>query len=248
MKNPVFLKETYNIFHKNTKAQFKIIERKNYTYRFSISVLNEFAYKSKDILDIGCGSGTIDFYLAKKGGRVFGVDISRKAIKKCKESAIILGLEKKTTFKVINFPRRSIDRKFDIIICFEVLEHLEDDFLAARKIKKMIKRNGLFVLSVPSKNAPLYKWGVASKFDKEVGHLRRYSVEDLQLLLSNAGFKIIKIKKVEGVFRNFLFMNRSAGKLIRFLKFCLSDIATVIDNALIPLFGESNIIIVARPI
>ena len=147
---------------------------------------------------------------------------------------------------MVDFPRNFIKQKFDIIICSEVLEHLKEDELAIKQIKKMLKNNGIAIISVPSKNAPLYKWGFASDFDRGVGHLRRYSINDLSSLLKNAGLTIVEVRKIEGLLRNFLFLNRNAGKLIKFLKSYLSDITTMLDKALILLFGESNILIVAK--
>ena len=236
----------YNKFHDRTKIQAKIINSKNFTYRFLIETLDKYDFKKKKVLDIGCGSGTIDFYLAKNGSSVLGIDISENAIKKCKESSRILKLDRDLTFKVVNFPNESVNQKFDLVICAEVLEHLKDDVMALRKIKKMLKPKGISIISVPSSNAPLYRWGLASSFDKEVGHLRRYSVGVLSTKLINEGLEVIETKKIEGLLRNFLFLNRNASKTIRFLRSYLSDATTMFDKLFISLFGESNIIIVVR--
>jgi len=236
----------YDLFHSNTTTQTKIINSKNFTYRFLVETLNKYAFKNKKILDIGCGSGTIDFYLAENGSQVLGIDISEKAIEKCKESSRILKLERNAKFEVINFPKDSVNQKFDMIICAEVLEHLKKDRLALEKIKNMLKPKGIVIISVPSVNAPLYKWGLASNFDKQVGHLRRYSVDKLSSMLLDIDLELLETKKIEGLLRNFLFLNRNAGKLIRFLRNYMSDIVTIVDKALIPLLGESNIIIVAK--
>ena len=52
------------------------------------------------------------------------------------------------------------------------------------------------------------------------------------------------MKKNEGILRNFLFLNPIAGKFIRFIKFFLVDVVTYLDNATVPLFGESDLIVV----
>jgi SAM-dependent methyltransferase len=237
---------SYDKFHRETRAQSKVLGAKNFTYKFLIDALSKYNLKNKNILDIGCGAGAIDFYLAKKGARVLGIDVSGKAIEECRKSAEMMGLEKKTFFEVIDFSKKSLNQKFDIIICSEVLEHIKDDRLVVRKIKTSLQRNGVVVVSVPSKNAPLYRWGFATKFDKQVGHLRRYSLDDLLLLFDSNGLTVVKAKKIEGLLRNFLFLNKNAGKTIRFLKSYLSDLITFTDQLLIPLFGESNILIVAK--
>ena len=94
--------------------------------------------------------------------------------------------------------------RFDLIICSEVLEHLQDDMKALLKMNILLKDNGGIIVSVPSVNAPLYKLGLAEKFDKRVGHLRRYSLNQIVSLIEKAGFKIEETYKTEGVIRNCL--------------------------------------------
>jgi len=233
-------------YHSKTKRQLKIIKDNNFTYRLLISVINKHLKNSNQkILDIGCGAGTLSFYLAKRGHNVLGVDISSKAIKECSVSTKSLGLEH-LNFKQLDFPNKYPNEKFDVVILTEVIEHLEDDKKTLMVINKLLKPNGLIILSTPSNTAPLHRLGVTKKFDKDVGHLRRYSLEEIARLVKKSGFKIIETKKTEGILRNFLFINPVAGKLIRFIKYFISDIVTVADNSTVPLFGYSNIIIVAR--
>jgi len=239
-------KNLHERYHSRTRWQSKIIKDNNFTYRILISVINKYVKKpSLRILDIGCGAGTLSFYLANKGHNVLGIDISSKAIKECNASKKALGL-KNTDFQRVDFPDRIPNGKFDVIIFTEVIEHLEDDKKALQSIYKLLKPNGLMILSTPSDTAPLHKLGLTKKFDQEVGHLRRYSLIELESLIKKSGFNIIETRKTEGVLRNFLFINPLAGKMIRFIKFFISDIVTFTDNLTIPIFGYSNIIIVAR--
>jgi len=202
----------------------------------------------ENILDVGCGVGTIDFFMANKGKKVTGIDISYKAITLCKANAKLLNLSGRLDFFSGDFLSLRISGKFDLIICIEVLEHIKEDNLVIKKIYELLARNGVLILSVPSKNAPLYKIGLATEFDKKVGHLRRYSFEDLESLITGEGFFAKEVIKTEGLLRNLLFLNKTAGMIVRVLNRVgfLSDIVTFFDNLSIPLFGESNIIIVAR--
>lgn len=236
----------YEIYHSKSKGQGKIVGEKNFTYINILPILNSCLGKNiNKILDIGCGSGTISLYLASKGYEVKGIDISKKAIEACKESANNIGL-KNVKFEISEFPKSLPQEKFNLIFFSEVIEHLPNDDLALRKIHKLLKPGGILFLSTPSKNAPLYKLGLAKKFDKEVGHLRRYTLEELKIKLKRNGFKIKKTYKKEGLLRNYLFLNTIAGKLIRFIRFFLVDIFTFIDNISVKLFGESQIIIIAH--
>lgn len=237
----------YEKYHSRRKHQRLIIKSDDFTYREILSILQKIKVKSKKILDIGCGVGTIDFYLAKKGAIVLGVDISQNGISIAKANALILGFENKIEFKILDFQKQSILGKYDLVICSEVLEHLKKDELVVKKINGLLKKNGIVIASSPSTNAPLYKWGFLYKFEKDVGHLRRYTKDSFIELFKNSGLKVLETKKVEGVIRNFLFTNSFGGFLLRILnKWPFSGIITFLDNLTIPIFGESNIYLVAQ--
>jgi SAM-dependent methyltransferase len=239
--------EKYEQFHERTRIQLKTISRNNFKYRNIIQFIEKYLKNKKaKVLDIGCGVGPICFYIASKGTSFFGFDISSKAIEACRESSRALGVDKVAKFRVVDFPKENINEKFDLIIFSEVIEHLQDDNLALKRIFNMLNKNGIVIITTPSKHAPLHRLGYAKNFDKRVGHLRRYTIEDLSKQCGDIGFKIIETKKIEGLLRNFLFLNPYAGKFVRFIKFFISDMVTFVDNLTIPIFGESNIIIIAR--
>lgn len=234
----------YEDFHEKTSVQKKIISKNNFTYRHILRFIDKYAVGKKSIIDIGCGAGTLCFYVASKGIQVLGVDISSRAIEACKKSSRRLDLDKLAKFEIVNFPEESVNGKFDLVIFTEVIEHLRDDKLALEKIFNMLNKGGIAIISTPSLNAPLYRLGYANSFDQKVGHLRRYTIGSLVKKCEENGFKVIEIEKVEGILRNFLFLSPYAGKFVRFIKFFISDMVTFIDNSLIPIFGESNIVVV----
>ncbi len=238
-------KEVHEKFHTKTRKQLKVIGRNNFTYRIILDVLNQYIQPNHTVLDIGCGAGTISYYLAQKTKFVSGIDISDLAINKCIETAKILGLGN-TDFQTMDFPYDIPKKKYDLIVCFEVIEHLQEDELALKKIYSLLNPNGLLVLSTPSKNAPLHRLGYTKEFDKRVGHLRRYDEKELAKMFKSVGFNILTVKKTEGLIRNFLFLNNIAGKGIRYIKFFLVDIVLFIDQISLSLFGESDIFIIAQ--
>lgn len=236
----------YEKYHSKLRFQKRIISKNNFTYRTIISILARFFLEKKHVLDLGCGSGTIDFYLASKGVNVVGVDISENALKIASSNAVFLGVSDKTIFLNIDYPKMSPKGKYDLVICSEVLEHLKDDGLAVKKIYSLLKKDGKAVISVPLNTAPLYKIGLLVDFDREVGHLRRYSSERLVEMLSRNGFKVIYKEYCEGALRNFLYTNKYAGRLIRFIRGPLSDLVTFIDNLFLKIFGASNVYVVVK--
>lgn len=238
--------QLYERFHRKSKSQQRIISDNNFTYINLLPPLNALLSKKiSNILDIGCGSGAISLYLASKGYKVTGIDISNKAINVCIKSANNMGI-KNAKFEVLDFPKDIPRQRYDFIFCSEVIEHLADDNLALKTIFNLLNPNGILFLSTPSSNAPLHKIGYSKKFDKEVGHLRRYSINDLNQLLKVNGFRVLNTYKKESILRNFLYLNPIAGKSIRFIKFFMVSLITTFDNFLVTILGESQIIIVAK--
>lgn len=237
----------YDYYHKNRFLQKKIITDHNFTYRNVLKSLSTISKKSGcNILDIGCGVGTIDFYLASLGHQVYGIDISINAIKIAKENTNTFNLKDKLEFENISWEKFEGNQKFDIVIISEVLEHLIDDRMAVKKIKKYLTNNGYVLASSPSLNSPLYRLKMLEDFDKEVGHLRRYDSNSFSRLFEENDYRIVNITKVEGILRNFLFTNKVASKLIRYCKWVIADLVTLIDEVLLKVFGESNLILIAH--
>lgn len=241
------LSSFYEKFHKKIKPQKRIVGKKNFTYRIVLGVLDKYLDSGMRILDLGCGVGTLSFYMALKGNKIIGVDISKKAVDICRKNVELLNLPIKPVFLVGDFVRLKFKDKFDFVLCSEVVEHLKDDQKAILKIYNCLKDTGTLILSTPSKNAPLHKWGFAKSFDKKVGHLRRYRVDDLIALCKNAGFKIMDTRKTEGVIRNSLFLFHCDFflKLVNRFTF-FSNIITFLDSLALKLFGESQIFVIAR--
>lgn len=241
------LKNVYEKYHRDRKIQKKVIDSHDFTYKNLLRFIDKYAKRKKKILDIGCGVGTIDLYLAKANKHVVGIDISQNGIKIAKKNAQKFGLSKSVRYVVANFPTEAPKGKFDLIICSEILEHIKQDKLAVIKIRNLLNNNGLVITSSPSKNAPLYRIGLLGNFDKMVGHLRRYTVGSYTRLFKNSGLQVLETKKTEGILRNFLFTNIIGGFLLRILnKRPFSTVVSFLDELTIPIFGESNIYLVAQ--
>ena len=77
-----------------------------------------------------------------------------------------------------------VGKEFDLIVAFDVIEHIEDDVAALSNIKHMLTKNGVFIVSVPQH---MFLW---SKLDDIVKHKRRYSRRELITKLQENGFDI----------------------------------------------------------
>ena len=242
-------KRFYEWYHRDRKLPKRIIDNKNFTYRIIISVLNKYCTE-KDVLDVGSGVGTLDFYLAEKGKNVLGIEISEKAFDISQKTLALFNFKKNLKFRRIDIYNVHFKKVYSFVICSEVLEHLPNDKLALINIYKATKKDGVFMLTVPSPNAPLEKFGTIKAFDSRSGHLRRYTIDMAERLLKEVGFTPIYSQKTEGIVRNALFVYPWGNIFIRLAnRFPLiSDILTFFDNISLFLFGESQIIVVSKKI
>lgn len=239
-------KSFYEGYHKNRHLPKRIIGKKDFTYRQIVQVLDKFCLE-KNVLDIGSGVGTIDFYLASQGKNILGIEISQRAVKVANLSLKIFNLQDKIKFIRGDFFNLSLNKSYDMVICSEVLEHFKDDQAVIKKIYGLTKKNGLVMVTVPSANAPLISFGAIKKFDKISGHLRRYTLESLQALLQKNQFQVVYSQKTEGLIRNslYVFKLNLVIKLANKFSF-ISDLITWCDNLALKLFRESQIIVVAK--
>ena len=102
---------------------------------------------SKTVLDAACGSGYGSAILSESGAqKVVGIDNSLEAIEYCEKNFKKANLE----FKKQNCEKITLDTMFDVVISFETIEHLknQDNFLT--EIKRVLKDDGLFIVSTPN--------------------------------------------------------------------------------------------------
>lgn len=241
--------DQYHLRNRNKKF-YSVIGDHNFTYYLTIkhirSVLAIGKKPKLDIVDFGCGVGTIDFYLAEKGHSVTGIDISKDAIQ-IANSFKDFKKYKKVTFLEGDLEKNiKKNKKYDFAICSEIIEHVEDDDKLLKIINRSLRKDGFLYLSTPSLNAPLYKLGFLKEFDRRVGHLRRYKQQDLEELIIANQFEVLLKDRNESFLRNALFTIPPLGYLIKFIRGPLVPIFHCFDHYLVKLFGESNLIFICR--
>ena len=102
------------------------------------------------VLDLGCGGGLISESISKLGAHVTGIDFVEKNINVAKAHALHNNL--KINYILKNFEKEKIESKYDLIIIFEVLEHLNDWESFIKKIKLNLKSNGILIISTINRN------------------------------------------------------------------------------------------------
>lgn len=99
-----------------------------------------------NVLEIGCGVGTLTSLLSKKGCRVIGTDISQEVIKYGREKYPGLDLRVESAEK-LSFA----DAAFDLVLSFDVIEHLHEVDEHIDEVKRVLKPGGYYLLSTPNK-------------------------------------------------------------------------------------------------
>lgn len=128
------------------------------------------------VLEVGCGVGTYTRRLLGAPGlqRLTSIDILDAAVRECQASIHSPLLELR------HADVRDIGGAYDLVVCMNVLEHIEDDRLALAHMLSLTKPGGTLFLLVPAHQA------LFSPFDTAGGHFRRYNRRGMRELFSRA--------------------------------------------------------------
>jgi 2-polyprenyl-3-methyl-5-hydroxy-6-metoxy-1,4-benzoquinol methylase len=155
---------------------------------FKTNLIKDYLESNKGIaLDMGCGDGFFTLKLLKFGYEVNSIDVSPEAIKSTKNRVQKIGMLNSVKLFKEDFFKFEPENQYDIILCLEVLEHINDDVAALKKINKLLKDNGTLILSVPHRQD---LWNYS---DEMGGHYRRYSKNDVLSKLEKTNFKVEKL-------------------------------------------------------
>ena len=109
-------------------------------------------WQEKIVLDLGCGGGFMSEALARRGARVIGVDPSEGAIRTARDHAEREGLK----IDYVVGCGESIpvaDHAVDIVICVDVLEHVEDLDRVLDEIRRVLVPGGVFLFDTINRTA-----------------------------------------------------------------------------------------------
>ena len=111
-----------------------------------ISCLENFGLKEKKCLDIGPGTGRwIQFIAGNNPDCIAAIDISSESLSRCSSNCEYL---QKANLELDKFDFK--DDFFDVVISFEVLEHLQDPSNFLKEIQRVTKPGGLILMSLPN--------------------------------------------------------------------------------------------------
>jgi len=111
-----------------------------------------------NILDIGCGGGLLSEPMSRLGADVVGIDASEKNIKIAKMHAEKNNL--KIDYKITSPEKLKTNKKFDVILNMEIVEHVEDVNFFIKSCAKLLKKNGIMFVATLNKTLKSYVFGI----------------------------------------------------------------------------------------
>ncbi len=131
----------------------------------------------KKVLDVACGEGYGSALLSRAAEQVSGVDISAEAIAHARHTYAERENLGFTQGSCVQLPFES--SSIDVVVSFETLEHIDEQALFLDEVKRVLKANGVLILSSPNKAEYSDKRGYTNEF-----HVRELYRAELDALLA----------------------------------------------------------------
>ena len=169
--NNINSKKYWNNKHSNKLINPEETELSKNLYSILKKNLN---FYKKDILDIGCGNGVF-LNSIDVDCNLYGADLSNHILNNLKNKNI--------TIYPLNLPDISLNKKFDIVTCFETLEHVSMWKKSIKNMIKLLKPNAHLCISVPFEDAIVIK-----------EHVNYFDVQRLYTFIKKQKLYVAEIK------------------------------------------------------
>lgn len=135
---------------------------------------------SAAIGEIGCGSGLVQEQMHRSfGRRIDGFDLNEHALARPVNPANPRFLYD------IHERHRELKDKYDVLILFDVIEHIDEESRFIDSVLYHLKPGGLLAVNVPA-----LQW-LYSSYDQAAGHVRRYSLRTLRKAFEARGTRVV---------------------------------------------------------
>ena len=171
------------------------VEKKEPTLQRYLDFLPPALSKTAFCLDIGCSTGRLVKLLRGKGySNTFGIDIALPALTIGKAGGLDLALA--SAEKGLPFATNA----FDVIFFLDVVEHLTRPYEALVEIRRILKDNGLLVITTPNAGSIIRlllgkRWYAL----KDKTHLYYFDSFSMTYILAKAGYRIEKKHTYSGL-------------------------------------------------
>ncbi|MBI5099765.1 MAG: methyltransferase domain-containing protein [Nitrospirae bacterium] len=148
-----------------------------YEHLHRYGFVREFVH-GKKVLDLACGEGYGSFMLSEAADSVTGIDIDDLSITHAQAKYI----KENLSFIQGSITQVPVEGKgiFDVIVCFEALEHIEEHDELMKEVKRLLKENGIFIVSTPNK----YIYSDLPNYHNPF-HVKELYLEEFNKLLSD---------------------------------------------------------------
>lgn len=124
----------------------------------------------KRAVDLGCSGNSILKLFKNCKCKLF-FDIANAPLAQYSNKASISQFWQSICGDMTKLPYR--DNSFDIIFTLDTLEHIKDDKLAIFELSRVLRKNGIVIISIP------HKMKYYHNQDKIIGHFRRYEIDEI---------------------------------------------------------------------
>ena len=193
------------------------------------------------LAEVGPGNGTNLSYYIDKPNKIYLFEPSKKHYDNLKKT-----FSKNHKIKVFN---RSFGgkKKYDTIVYLDVLEHIKKDKEEVKKALGLLKKNGKLIINVPANSH------LNSNFDKDVGHYKRYSKKDFEIILKNFSFRKVSYRYYDSIgyllsLMSKLFITNYKKNFEKKIKFWnnLIFLSKLLDKITLNVFGKSLLVIIEK--
>ena len=174
---------------------FKFYNSKNpfvrYIHRKRLEIISKLIDNSKGlrVLEVGCGDGFVLKALESKGTELYGIDISPKRVERAKRlvpSAKVYEVNAET----LPFENNC----FNVTVCSEALEHIENPQKAVEEMIRVTKEPGDMIISVPNE----LNWRIARllllRFPLRISdHINKFSIKELDSMFGRKHKQLLTI-------------------------------------------------------
>lgn len=184
--------------------KFNRVEKRHWWWEGRRQLIIKFIPKEKHlkVLDVGCGTGeTLSFIKKERPTSIlYGIDEQPLAVSYTKSR----DHTKVRVAEALKLPFKN--NYFDVLLYLDVLEHIKDHKKALIEGKRVLKKGGVMIITVPS--LPF----IMSDFDHNQGHYRRYRTDDFYKLEKSTGLKLVFINYFNIIFAIPIILIRLIGR------------------------------------
>jgi len=143
-----------------------------------------------DVLEVGCGIGTVVDWLRRKGCRAQGTDISAQAVEYGRAKYPGIELEAEPAEQM-----SWADGSFDVVLSFDVVEHLVDVDVHLEEVRRVLRAGGCYLLGTPNKYCSAFFDTVRKRdFSWKKSHPSLQSWRGLRRRMERCGFSCRFVK------------------------------------------------------